>query len=627
MGQFWAGCCGGQTVGSTPDEKSFYGIAKRPDGRTMVPLSRPKRKFQFRLTENDRLPMSSSSTIDANSAGQTVLGRLSSGLLRSPAVTVALLIACVFWLRLPSALVPRELSMDESQMLSQAMKFLVDPRPWIAVDPTTSGPLNSYLISVFLLMGFKPGFVLVHVLASVLVCLQVLVAYLTLRRLGSEKTAALGAFLMVLLYGLATYEDYLHYASELLPTLLLTLGFYMFLVWLDEPAGRRVGAQLCLLFSGGLVLGAVPWCKLQAVPISGALGLVVLAAIFRDRGPSFSFSLRVKELIAFCAGAVLTTCVMLVILAKTGAIDDFWYSYIRANLAYARSVGHFLFMFLTPSLHQLLLVAFGVGLLVYVSRSPDILLLFKKRRWVFSGLLVYAGAALFAVCRPKFLFLHYAIFLVPPMTYLTAVPFLESPEVADPTKSRQSPHRLMFVLVLILLSASIDGVRYANMITTIRKLSHSHWLVGDSNERIAEVVRDIQKTRPVRSLAIWGWAPGVYVLTGIPPATRDSDDTNVISQGPMQKYFRERFVGDLREKTPDLFIDAVAPGAFMWLWTENNGYESDPQLQKFIEGSYILVDELTLVDGAKPVRFFARREQWHQLPTALYTSPLNGKER
>ena len=36
-------------------------------------------------------------------------------------------------------------------------------------------------------------------------------------------------------------------------------------------------------------------------------------------------------------------------------------------------------------------------------------------------------------------------------------------------------------------------------------------------------------------------------------------------------------------------------------WTENDGYESDPQLQKFIEDNYILVDELTLVKGAKPI--------------------------
>jgi len=128
--------------------------------------------------------MSRSSTISANPA--SVLGRISSLRLPSPAVVVALLVACVFLLRLPSALVPHELNVDESQMLSQAMKFLVDSRPWIAADTTTSGPLNSYLISVLLLMGFKPGFVLVHMLASVLVCLQVYVAYLTLRRLGSE---------------------------------------------------------------------------------------------------------------------------------------------------------------------------------------------------------------------------------------------------------------------------------------------------------------------------------------------------------------------------------------------------------------------------------------------------------
>ena len=379
-------------------------------------------------------------------------------------------------------------------MLSQAMKFLVDPRPWIAVDPHTVGPANSYLISVFLLMGFKPGFVLVHMLASILVCLQVLMAYLTLRRLGSEKTAALGAFLMVLFYGLATHPDYLHYAGELLPTLLLMVGFHIFLVWLDEPAGRRTGAQLCLLFSGGLVLGTAPWCKLQAVPITGALGLVVLAAIFRDRGPSFSASWRLKELIAFCAGAVLITCIMLAILAKIGAIQDFWYSYIRANLAFAGSLGltgifvNFWLIILTSPVHQLLLVAF-LGVLVRESLSVDIPLLFRNRKWAGTGLVVYAGAALFAVCRASYSFPHHAIFLVPPMTYLAAV--LVSPEVVDLTKSRRSPHRLISGLVLVLLFATIGlyvayGVRYAHMVRAIRELSHSQ---PDWNPRIPHGAR------------------------------------------------------------------------------------------------------------------------------------------
>jgi len=470
-------------------------------------------------------------------------------------------------------------------------------------------------------MGFKPGFVLVHILASVLVCLQVLMAYLTLRRLGSEKTAALGAFLMVLLYGFATHTDYMHYASEWLSSVLLMGGFYLFLVWLDESAGCRASPQLWLLFSCGLILGTVPWCKFQAVPIGGALGLVVLAAIFRDKRPSITFSLRVKELLTFCAGAVLISCVMLAILVKTGAIQDFWYSYILGNLDNAgslsltRSILNFRLIFLTSPLYQLLLVALlGAGLLVYGSRSVSVLLLFKNRKWAWSGLLVYAGAALFSVCRPRYCLAHYAILLVPPMTYLAAV--LACPEVADLTKSRQSRRSLIFGLALVLLFA-FDGTRYANMIRISRKLSHSQpdcsiALCGvgrDLNERIAAAVRDIQTTHPVRSLTIWGWAPGVYVLIGIPPATRDSIGHFAISAGPMQKYFRARFVGDLREKNPDLFIDAVVPGGSPWpQWTENDGYESDPQLRKFIEDNYRLVDELRLVKGAKPIRFFARRE-------------------
>jgi hypothetical protein len=76
----------------------------------------------------------------------------------------------------------------------------------------------------------------------------------------------------------------------------------------------------------------------------------------------------------------------------------------------------------------------------------------------------------------------------------------------------------------------------------------------------------------------------------------------------LQPYFQTRFVRDLRANPPDLFIDAVAKGAFLWpTWTDNDGYESNPQLRKFLDDNYVLVEELTLVKDAKPVRFFARR--------------------
>src|SRR5664280_2557802 len=47
-GNFGLCCCGWQTVGSAPDEKSFYGVANRRNECTMVLCSRSKRKFWSR---------------------------------------------------------------------------------------------------------------------------------------------------------------------------------------------------------------------------------------------------------------------------------------------------------------------------------------------------------------------------------------------------------------------------------------------------------------------------------------------------------------------------------------------------------------------------------------------------
>ncbi len=570
--------------------------------------------------------------------------------------------ACVFLLRLPSALMPRELGVDESQLLAEAMKYMVDPRPWKAVDGGTSGPLNSLFISAFLVMGFKPGYVLVHILASLLICLQVLVAYLTLRRLGSEKTATLGGLLLAFAYGFPTDRLYLLYNTELLPTLLLMLGFYLFIVSLDETSLRRSGVRLSLLFVAGLAVGIAPWCKLQAAPVTGALGLVLLASLFRTRGPSSAPLRRGMEVVALGCGAVLTSCIMLVVLTKSGALKDFWYSYILNNFAYggnlsvARCLEHFVLLVLFTPVNQMLLVAIlGIGLLDYFSLSGEWSLLLKRQAWAFGGLAVYAGAALFAACRVKY-FWPKDFFFIPPMAYIAAL--LASSGVTALMQRRRSHEtpgsgNLLPVLGLFLLGATAAlyvgyVVRYVKMVHTIQELSHVQpvsggrmasidsrlqvtaannettlrgladcigprkWILPDyGTDRIVAAVGRIRKTRSVRTLSIWGWAPGVYVLTGIPPATRDAVPFFAIdSSHPYQHYFQRRFLADLQQNPPDLFIDTVVRGAILWpwKWTEDNGYESDPELRSYIDDSYFQIDELPLENGAKPVRFFARRE-------------------
>ena len=342
-----------------------------------------------------------------------------------PIVVIGLLLLLLVLLRLPSALLPRELNIDESQGLADAMKFAIDPRPWISVQGGSWGPLNAYLITLFLQVGFKPGFILVHMLAMALVCLQVLLGYVTMRRFASEKAAAFGALLMVLVYSLSTKADFsLHYAGELLPALLLMLGFYTFLRWLDSTEIPGGEFHLGLLFVGGLALGTAPWCKSQAAPVSGALGLLVIAAIFRDKAFGNDFWRRLKQLAAFCIGAVLTSIVFLTILIRTGAVGDFWNSFVRGNVAYAggaswsRILIYSVLVFVVTPLNQLLLVSSGLVIYSVVGRhSPQ----FSDRgKWVTYALLVYGGSSLFAVCRVQYLYPHHAIFLVPPVTYIVA---------------------------------------------------------------------------------------------------------------------------------------------------------------------------------------------------------------
>lgn len=526
----------------------------------------------------------------------------------------AVLIAVISLLRLPWILFPHELNVDESQMLAQGMKYLVDAVPWRSVDGTSGGPLNSYLISLFLLLGVRPGYVFVHLLANALVCLQLLTAHQTILRLShrSKKTAACGILPMILFYGFTSQADYLHYASELLPAEFLALAFLFFVVWLEENREATRASQALLLFVTGLAIGAAPFCKLQALPIAAAMGLAVLAASLSDKRRSAKFWHRMMQSTALCGGALLPAGAILGLVAWSGALKDFWFSYILGNLAYAgpwnwaRTLAHLDWLAAPVGLLPLLLtVAAGLALLVYGRSKSKTFVLSWGEGWVFGSLLPYAGTALFAVSRPTTFFPHYTILALHPITYLGAALLSSSVPLLD--FRRQARLKIAYTLMSAVVVVVV-GIRIFSGISALKTQISGAPSQPDSNDRIAAVVENLKNNWPVSTMAIWGWEPGVYVLTGIPPATRDAIGHFVISKGPLQGYFRKRFVNDMRSKTPDVFIDAVAPGAFMWYWSPSDGYESDGELKSFVEENYVPVAELSFTKvHSKPVRFFARR--------------------
>ena len=152
--------------------------------------------------------------------------RWSAGLLLSPRFCYLFLVLFLILLRVPSSMYPAELDVDESQMLSQGMKFLVDPVPWRSVDGNSSGPGNSYIFTLLFLLGFEPGYVLAHWVATALVCMQVLLAYATLLRIASRRIAIIIVVPLMAVYGFSYNQNLSAYSSELLPAVLLSCGFF-----------------------------------------------------------------------------------------------------------------------------------------------------------------------------------------------------------------------------------------------------------------------------------------------------------------------------------------------------------------------------------------------------------------
>jgi hypothetical protein len=126
-------------------------------------------------------------------------------------------------------------------------------------------------------------------------------------------------------------------------------------------------------------------------------------------------------------------------------------------------------------------------------------------------------------------------------------------------------------------------------------------------------------------MLVWGFMPQWYVWSGWMPATRDIVTYNQILRTPLQRYFRDRMMAELRNSPPDYIIDAVAPGSFMLLNNpEKDGVASFPELAAFVANEYVLLSPAP--SGASRPRIFARKdmagfiEKRYAIPSRIYAS-------
>jgi hypothetical protein len=171
-----------------------------------------------------------------------------------------------------SIVYPFPLNPDEAQAAANALRIKAYGFNWNVLDGSTNGPLDSLAVCWPYLFRLDVTLNTVHLTACILLFLVCLFVYLSVKRLCGKTFGVLLVLPLVLFYAFTGDRDFLHQSSELLPIALLAAANYLtILISMDRARSHRFYyIRFALL---GLILGAVPFAKIQGAPIAACIAL------------------------------------------------------------------------------------------------------------------------------------------------------------------------------------------------------------------------------------------------------------------------------------------------------------------------------------------------------------------
>ena len=508
---------------------------------------------------------------------------------------------------------PIPLNPDEAQMAANAMRIREFGIGWGAVDGTTSGPLNSLVLAWPYLFGGDVTFSTTRLTALVLLGATVIFVYCSIASIRGRLVATLLSLSLAAFYAFTRMPDFLQYASEILPiSLLVFANFLLVDLYLLPALAEPQHARLVAL---GVAIGAVPFAKLQAAPIAAVECACVLLVLGRPDRPH-----RTRRLSAFALGCLLPAAAWLGPLALTGGLSDFFKGYIVAALIHLNhgadgiTRGAVLELVLEdPTLISLLYLLGASGLFSALYRDRVTESRHEHALVLTLHALLLVAVALFAVLIRGKAFYHYLLFL-PPFLVLVVGYWAYAPNRSIRYLASFAVSYAIACLAvgLILLATDFGGekspdrfyFKYRVPVQSSFEWNTPHilrWLAG-----------------PDDRLLVWGWMPGWYVWSGLPPATRESITQMQIYPTPMRDYYRQRLMDDFAVSRPDFVMDAVAGKSFgVTDWLQGgSGISSDASLYSVVQADFEEV-----ADGHPPgnecAGFYVRRERLAQARRSL----------
>ena len=520
--------------------------------------------------------------------GHLFLGIFSSWLiLRNRPVSDFILVGVIFFIsgfmRLPILLHNLPLNPDESQMLAQGLTLTFDPLLYRSVDPTTSGPINNYVLAFVHLLGFKLDFRLAHILSWLITASSVIFLYKALKQLQSVFIAQLAVIPTIAFITFAQNANYLHYYSEGIAILFLSFNVYLIARWT-----RKKDFPLLELIAFGISTALIVLCKIQALPLSFVLGVWSLFLLF--------FFQKQK---AFLYGSVLAGSIIAVwggwlwYMQANDVLDDFFFYYIKAN---AQLKMHFSDSTVRSPFYLLirfpLIVfkrAFGLEywffpfvlltgvFLLKITAKEAFLKTIKLNSYFWVMLSGYFFMVVATIIRTGSFYPHHFLhFILPCCLFIGLYLSQIKPIWRWAILSTQ-------VIFIALCVKRLATGSYLNLYTTA---------VSDQRE-LSPVGQAILKYgKPGDYLVVWGWACQYYVETQMPQGVNENHSVRSAMKHPLQAAYYQRYIQDIKRTRPKVFVDAMTPKTLWMNDPKKYGHQNYPELAQFIADNYTFKEEI-----------------------------------
>lgn len=453
------------------------------------------------------------------------------------------------------------IGIDEGLMLAQSISLQHGMIFWSEVDFTTSGPYNSLiLIPINMLLG-KADYTTCRIAFFIFNSISIVFTYLTASKIYTQSISRVLIFGIVLFFLGTTHCDFRHYSSELLCISLLSISFYLMLKILIKES-TYINSHFFII---GLILGILPFAKLQVIPLAFVVFICCLFLLYAQYKEG-----NLKPMVWFVIGGIISPLAMSIYIVHFDILAIFNYLYLELNLKYG-SKGAFLMPMLSfidwfqlDSIRiHLYISLFCIILFVVTDKLKKETAENKNRTYFDYFILVYLIAVIFVITKSGYLFSHYFY-----LYYSCLLNGMLLSRIVNADLFKRQVNGLILIIALL-------SVLYFN--PTIVESKE----IG--NEKTIQLIKSLKSKD--EKMVVWGWNFDYYIKTESPQGNMENHIARFFMWPESNNIMIPRYVQSLKEQKPVIIIEGITSYSF-FTDRQRFGMQAYPTINEYVMKNY-----------------------------------------